>query len=157
MRFLATFEKLTEDGHLILKLNDKAKEIVSSAFPAEYEVEMNRKTKDRTLQQNALLWKIIGDINYAENGSKKTEDDVVIYKNILRMAGVGTTTVMIDKNAVGELEKFYRLVEVIDQTGECCICKCYMGTSQMDSIQMSAVIDTALSYAESIGLDPMSY
>lgn len=158
MRFVATLEEVTEDGRLIFRLPEtKARDLAASAQKCDYEIELTRKAKPRSLQQNALLWKIIGDINITENGSKKTADDISIYKNILKMAGVGVTTLMVDKRAVPELEKLYRLVEVIDEQGECAVCKCYIGTSQMDSSQMSSVISTAITYAENIGLDMNAY
>ena len=158
MKCTAYLESITADGHLVFQLPENALEAASSLRPGFlYTLDVSSEMEGRSLPQNGLLWKIISDINMAENGSRKTSDDKAIYKNILVMAGVGVNVVTIHKDQIKELAKQFRVVEIIDKFDNYYVCKCYIGTSSMTVGQMSAVIDAALMYAENLGLDPEVY
>lgn len=158
MKCTAYLESITADGHLVFLLPANALEVASSIRPGYlYNLELSSSQEGRRLPQNGLLWKIISDINMAENGSKKTADDKAIYKNILLMAGVGVTVVTVHKSELKQLTEQFRIVEIIDKSDNYCVCKCYIGTSSMTVGQMSAVIDAALTYAENVGLDTGVY
>ena len=153
MKFLGEYKGLDVSGNMIVKLSGEALNVVDGSMPGEYEFIMERKTEARTLKQNALLWAIITEINVTENGTAKAEDDIQIYKNILRLAGTGTSIIMASPEVVTQLEKIFKIVDIIDEDDTTCVCKCYLGTSQMNVEQMGIVIDAALDYAKEIGLD----
>lgn len=126
----------------------------------DYVVEISKPKNKRTLNQNAMLWELIGQIDMKENGSRA--DDESIYKVILKMAGQGIEYLQGLPEAKTTLEKFYRIVDVVDErTNEkgtlTCVYRCFKGISQMSTIEMSSVIDNALIYAKNVGISTDYY
>lgn len=132
----------------------KAKQAVESLIQGEYVLTIERVRNSRTLNQNALLWALIGEICETENGNRNTEDEEQIYKNILLRAGMACTYIQCIPDAIKELRGFYRIVEPVERRNNSVVVKCYKGVSQMDTAQASRVIESALQYAELVGIDP---
>lgn len=131
----------------------KAKQAIESLKQGEYVVTIERVRNSRTLNQNALLWALIGEICELENGNRNTEDEEQIYKNILIRAGTACTYIQCIPEAIKELRAFYRVVEPVERRNNSVMVKCYKGMSAMDTAQASKVIDAALQYADLVGLD----
>lgn len=131
----------------------KAKQAVESLKEGEYVLTIERVRNSRTLNQNALIWAVIGDICELENGNRNTADEEQIYKNILLDAGTACTYIQCIPDAIKELRQFYRIVEPVERRNNSVLVKCYKGLSQMDTAQAAQVIESVLKYAEMIGLD----
>ena len=126
------------------------------------EVDIKRKHKDRTLNQNAMLWKLIGDISMKENGKRNRQTEMEIYRTILKEAGASVEVFSIQKKALPGFRKktsgLFSAYEVAQEwtasSGiEWVAVYGYYGTSSMDTEEMSKVIDCTLAYASEIGLD----
>jgi len=117
-------------------------------------VEIKKKTKSRSLTQNAYLWALIGEIAKFENGDLQDEDD--IYKNLIKMAGARTDTLIIKTDAVESFVSNFRAYEVLGEQvvkGEAySTIRVYYGSSQLDTKEMGNLIDTTLKYADEVGI-----
>ena len=153
MRFIGEYLGVTEDGIIHIKPSQAGLLLAENLNSGEYEISIKRKKQKRTIKQNAKLWQIISEINKAENGVDKTEEDFAIYRNILRMAGTGISIVEADRETLDALYEKYKIVDILDEGEDSFICKCYKGTSQLTKEEMSHVIDAAMIYAANVGLD----
>ena len=113
---------------------------------------------NRTLDQNALLWTIIGAIDEKQNGRRSEDGSVELYKQIIKRARVKAVFIQTLEDARSTLEKTFRVVvDRGDRTNEngveMKVFECYLGSSQFDTKEMSDTIETALDYAEQAGVD----
>ena len=128
----------------------------------EYFVEISKNTKKRSLNQNAMLWALIGEINEKVNGTKSADDSIQIYIQIVKMTGARVEIITMRKDAYDEFKRrtaeVFRAYTVVyewkNRKGvEFAQVACYYGTSKLNVAEMSAVIDKALEYAARVGLD----
>lgn len=126
------------------------------------EIEVNRVRRDRTLNQNAMLWRLIGDISIAEYGKRTAETDSIIYKHLLKRAGAKTDAFMIKKEALPEFIRrtgdIFRAHDItFEHTNkdgiEWVLVHVYYGSSGMNTEEFGRLIDEALAYAADVGLD----
>lgn len=134
-----------------------AKEKLQELKQGDYVVTIEKLTNKRSLNQNSLLWKLIGEINEEINGVRSTAEDENIYCQVLQMASVKCDYFQCLPETVQRLKELYRVVEVYERSSQSVFCKCYIGISQMDTIQASAVIDQALRYADEVGINTDYY
>lgn len=128
----------------------------------EYMLDIKKPRNKRSLSQNALMWELIGQIDIRENGKRTPEDDEQIYMNILKEAGVKYYSIEVEKAAYERFKELtsdtFRAYEVAREysnwyTGDMLLVHCFIGSSKLDTKQMSTVIDTVISYAENVGID----
>ena len=114
-------------------------------------------SKKRTLDQNAYLWVLLGEIAKALN-----QIPFVIYKQMLERYGVWTLIAVIPE-AIPIIEREYRLVV---QRGDISLGKvmgiklqCFLGSSKYDSSEMKVLIDGVISECDEMGIptDPKLY
>lgn len=126
------------------------------------EVEIKRSYKDRTANQNAMLWKLIGDISIKENDKRTAETDMEVYRMLLQKAGAKTEVISLKKEALDTFiertaDMFRAYVIGHEWTNHAGVrwvqIYAYYGTSGMNTEEMGKVIDAALEYASEIGLD----
>lgn len=148
---------------LAFDCDTNSKQEILQLEKGDYVLQLNKPTNKRSLNQNALLWELIGQIDIKENGSRA--DDVQIYVNILRMAGARVESISIKKEAFDEFrtrtsDVFREHVIVSEWKNskgiEWIMVNCYYGSSNLNRKEMATVIDTAITYAESIGV-PTEY
>ena len=138
-------------------LKPSALKVAESLSMNEYEIDIEKPKRDRTLNQNALLWSLIGEISKNENGSFSDVDR--IYSQILEMAAVKCFFVSVSEDNLDELKKAFRLVLVKERIQKdlslpaTLIVQCFSGTSQLSTDEMGKVIEMALSYAEQRNID----
>lgn len=133
-----------------------AQEELQKLKRGDYLIEIKKPSNKRSLNQNAYLWEMIGQISMKENGNRTADES--IYANILQMAGAKVDYIQGLPEVEETLKKFYRVVIVAEKRTnekgvETHVYKCYRGTSEMDTKEMSLVIDKALEYATQVGLD----
>ncbi len=106
----------------------------------------------RSLNANALLWKMLGDI-----ARELQTDKWEVYLQMLKRYGK-FTYVLVHPKAVDALKNTWRETEVlgeIDVNGVKAVqVLCYYGTSQMDSGEFSKLIDGVKSEMVEMGLEP---
>ena len=137
-------------------LKPSALKVAESLSLNEYEIELEKPRRERTLNQNALLWSLIGEISKNENGSYADVD--TIYSQILEMAAIKCVFLSVKEDGLDELKKSFRLVVIKERIPEddgidTLIVQCYSGTSQMNTEDMSKIIEATLSYAEQRNID----
>lgn len=132
----------------------RAKEALQGATDTEYVISIDRVKNKRSLNQNALLWKLIGEIDKAENGRRTREDDEAIYFIILQMASIRTEVVETRYlTAVQALKAQFHVKVTEDDVLHTYVCEIFPGTSRMDTQEMNEVIEQALRYANEVGID----
>lgn len=105
-----------------------------------------------------MLWGLITEICRKEDGN--TSDKEGKYVNLLRMAGIKTDIVSIEKIALEDFMRrcgarnYFLLDEFKSETGkEIAVIEVIYGSSKFNTSEMSQLIDAALIYAENIGLN----
>ena len=115
----------------------------------------------RSLDQNALLWKLLTIYADALGGGRHGDvQPEEIYYQMLNKYGVAQF-VVIPKDAVDDLKALYRDIKIIDdavvvRSGKrtpAKIVKCIVGSSQYDTSQMSQLIDGVFDELAAIGVD----
>lgn len=136
-------------------LSESALAALQGLNTGEYDVEIKKPRNKRSLNQNALLWELIGNISMEECGSYAETER--IYIQILEMAGAKCTFVMVPTDAVDKLREMVRHIKERDRREyngvDMTVVQCFYGTSKMNTEEMAKVIDTALMYAEERGID----
>lgn len=131
----------------------RAKEALEELKNGDYVISIEKASGKRTLNQNALLWQLIGEIDRKQNGRRTTEEDEAIYEKILSAAGVHAEYLQGLPEMQKRLKEFFRVVEIVETRGRSVMFKCLIGVSSMNKEEMSQVIECALDYAEKVGID----
>lgn len=125
--------------------------------PMDYVLNITAPHKKRSTEQNSMLWELIGQICEVVNGSRNPDDEQIIYRQIIQLSGVGSAQYLAVPEAAEYLTRVYRVVIPMTyewHDGQQMIRYwCAIGTSQMDTREMNKVIDKALEYAETVGID----
>lgn len=151
----------TEKGVLVQFLTtdrkdaENARESVSSG--KEMEVTIGYKRKKRSLDANAYLWVLCDKIAQKLRSTKEE-----VYRKLIHDVGVFDYVAVVDK-AVYKFMKNWQskgvgwIAEMEESTLEGCKKVCvYYGSSTYDTKEMARVIDEAVYYAKSIGIDTMT-
>ena len=121
-----------------------------------YTIEIKTPKSKRSLDQNNLLWELIGKIAKVTN-----IDDMDIYCQLIEMAGAKYDYLMVLPEAVDRLKKAYRAVKVlkdIEHNGKMFkAVKAFYGSSTMNTQEMTELINITLDYAEQSGIDTSFY
>lgn len=115
-----------------------------------------RKNK-RTLNQNALMWKLLEIYADALNGGRKGEiTPEKLYMQMLSKYGVAEF-LMVLPEAESSLKDVFRVVKKVDTRTyngkEMAVFKCYYGSSRYDTKEMANLIDGIFDELAMIGID----
>jgi len=149
---------LDENNNLILQLSisdfNSKKRIEELDKTKTYNIEIKEVKSKRSLQQNKLLWEIIGDL-----AAEMSEDKMSIYINLLKEANCNSEWLKTPKKETIEAFKdTFRAVEYIrsevNQKGiREYVYKVYLGSSKFSVSEMNHLIDIAISWASEFGLN----
>ena len=116
-------------------------------------VEFKEYKSNRSLNQNALLWKIISEIDITENGRPSESGEMDIYANLIKMARISTATFTTIPEAYEEVKrrKLFRHTEVLSE-GHTVTWRGYYGSSTFDTAEMNLLIETAKDYAAKLNI-----
>lgn len=111
----------------------------------------------RSLRQNAFFWLIIEKISKEINGIATHSNKMLVYKELLIEAQTKYEYVLILPEAVKMLESQFRAVIPTNQTREVngkelMMYQVFIGSSKMNTKEMTQLIDVALNYASDIGI-----
>ena len=117
-------------------------------------VEFKEYKSNRSLNQNALLWKIISEIDITENGRPSESGEMSIYANLIRSAKISTATFETKPQAYQEVlrRELFRHTEVLFHDDEVVVWIGYYGSSTFDTAEMNLLIETAKDYAAKLGV-----
>lgn len=120
----------------------------------EYVMELKEVRTKRTLQQNKMLWALIHRIADHED---MNQDETEIYISALEEANAKYIYLLGTKEVENELKKNFRAVKVIRPTyengKEYIVYKCFIGSSKMDTKEMTKLLEIIISWAEELGIE----
>ena len=134
--------------------------LISSPIPfniedGEYIVSIEPKKRKRSLEQNRLFWKLVGEIAKKEDGNLRNIDDLYTY--LLQMAGAKYEVVNVKHEALNSLRSIFKHIRIVKQREvRGCLwdsCFVFYGSSTFNTKEMSQLIDTTLNYAQEVGVE----
>ena len=139
-----------------MRIAGTIKEIVPELFKLEmdklYICDIKEPKSQRSLEQNRLLWKLIHSI------AKETyQDDMDVYCAVLERADALSDYVITAQDIVDDLRKSFRGVKFIrmqEVNGkECFVYKVYIGSSKMNTKEMTELLDICFQICGEYGID----
>ena len=110
--------------------------------PVTVHLVFRRPRRGRTLAQNRLMWELLGILANTLSGGEGDVTDLDCYLDILEDYGGEFQYFEIDPKAYAFFKRQFRLVRILDTAPDGRIlCKAYAGSSQLDTAQMSRLID----------------
>lgn len=152
-----------ENDELIVsfKVDDDIRGSLQKEVPLMLSIEEYK--KHRSLSANAYFWQLCDKI-----AKKLKSDKETIYLMKLKDAGVFETIDIIEE-AIPKIEQFFRLIEIdyrytvfgINADGEeeprmMVSLRCYHGSHEYDSKQMSELIESTVNDAQDLGIETMT-
>lgn len=120
-----------------------------------YSVEIKEIKSKRSLAQNRYLWLLLHEIDVAING--KPTDEMEVYTMCLERANAKFDYIGAlpeTEEALRENFRAIKYIKDIDLNGkQGKMYKVYIGSSKMDSKEMTTLIDTVLDVANEVGID----
>ena len=124
----------------------------------DLEISIAPAKKSRSLNQNALMWEIIGKIAEEQDGWRADKNEV--YLQLLKDVGAKTYELDVIPEAKDALMRAggfrgYRVLNSYQKEDGTWMehIEVYVGTSKMNSTEMSKVIDRAMDWAEELGIE----
>lgn len=148
-----------DDGRVILTFDCgwRGKQAIEALKSGNYELDIKEHRNNRSLAQNRYLWELIGQIAMKENGNKADTEE--IYMQLLEQAGAKCEFFEMLEDAVDRFKKVaeIRSIKIVDRRirngKKTVMCKCFYGSSKMDTKEMSLLIDKTIERAEADGID----
>ena len=144
----------------MIRLSGKIKDIAPELFKLDmdklYVVEIKEPKSKRSLEQNKMLWQLIHSI-----ANKTHQDDMEVYCALLERADALSDYIITAYDMEDDLRKCFRGVRFIrkqDVNGkECNIYKVYIGSSKMDTKEMTELLDITLQMCAELGIPTEMY
>lgn len=141
----------------IKRIRDRVYAIETSLDIEEgkYTLSISKYRKNRSLEQNRYLWELITEIVKKENGGRSTEElRIDLYTRLLQGAGAVAIYCEVETKDVVKFQKSYRATRIIGYNELTNKIKAiaYIGTSEMDTKEMSEFIEYVLDYASNVGI-----
>ena len=139
-----------------MKTAGKIKDIIADLLKLDmdktYICEVKEPKSKRSLEQNKLLWKLIHRI------AKETyQDDMTVYCAALERADALSDYVITAVDMEEALRKSFRGVKFIrmqEVNGkDCFVYKVYLGSSKMNTSEMTELIEITMQVANELGID----
>ena len=144
----------------MIKLSGTMKELIPEMLKLDMDklfvVEIKEPKSKRSLEQNKMLWQLIHAI------AKEThQDDMEVYCACLERADALSDYIITAYDMEDELRKCFRGVRFVrtqEVNGkECNIYKVYIGSSKMDTKEMTELIDVTLQLCDELGIPTMEF
>ena len=117
-----------------------------------YSVEIKEVKSKRSIEQNKLMWELLHEIDIAVNG--KPTDEYEFYCMALERANAKFEYIGCTPEAEGMLKEQFRAVRYVSTLENGMnLYKVYIGSSKMNTKEMSLLIDTILDIASEIGIE----
>jgi len=135
------------DGKLILMLETDAQpEDLQELTDKELSIILKKYTKRRSLDANALLWAVLGELAAALHTDKWE-----LYLLMLKRYGK-YTYVTLKPEAVEDFKQMYRECEIVGEADDRVCLICYIGSSTYSKDEFSRLLDGVISEAKEVGL-----
>lgn len=144
----------------MIRLSGKITEIIPELLKLDMDklfvVDVKEPKSKRTLEQNKMLWQLIHSI-----AKKQHQDDMEVYCACLERADALSDYIITAYDMEDELRKCFRGVRFVrkqDVNGkECNIYKVYIGSSKMDTKEMTELIEVCLQICAELGIPTMEF
>ena len=121
----------------------------------KYTLSISKYRKNRSLEQNRYMWELLTEIVKKENGGRSTEElRLDLYTRLLEQSGAVAIYCEIEPKDIVKFQKSYRATRIIgfNELNGKIKAIAYIGTSKMDTKEMSDFIDHVLDYASQVGI-----
>lgn len=137
---------------------------ISQLKEGEYTLTVNKKRKKRSLNANSYLWEMCNQLasELSKDGEIYTKED--IYRNAIKSCGIYKDFSGLSVKDADTLRHAWEMLgtgwitEQVDymQDGENVVVRCYYGSSQYNTKQMSRIINFVVEECKQQGIDTMS-
>ena len=134
------------------KIKDIITDLLKLDMEKSYVCEVKEPKSKRSLEQNKLLWSLIHRV------AKETyQDDMTVYCAVLERADALSDYVITAVDMEEVLRKSFRGVKFIrmqEVNGkDCFVYKVYLGSSKMNTAEMTELIDITMDVCGELGID----
>ena len=140
----------------MVRLSGRIKDIIPDLLKMDmdklYVVEVKEPKSKRSIEQNKMLWQLIHTI------AKEThQDDMDVYCACLERADALSDYIITAYDMEDDLRKCFRGVRFVRKANvngkECNIYKVYIGSSKMNTKEMTELIEITMQIASEFGID----
>lgn len=136
------------------QIKDIIPELLKLDMDKTYIIEIKEPKRKRSLEQNKLLWELIHKI------AKKTyQDDMEVYITALERADAKSDYIITRTDMEEALRKTFRGVKFIRKqevnNKECNVYKVYLGSSKMDTKEMTELLEIVFQICGELGIPTM--
>lgn len=140
----------------MISISGKITEIIPELLKLDmdklYLCEVKEPKSKRTIEQNKMLWQLIHSIAKATH-----QDDMDVYCGCLERADALSDYIITAYDMEDDLRKCFRGVKFMRKQEvngkECNIYKVYIGSSKMNTKEMTELIDITMQIASECGID----
>lgn len=144
----------------MIRLSGKITEIIPELLKLDMDklfiCEVKEPKSKRSIQQNKMLWQLIHSIAKAQH-----QDDMEVYCALLERADALSDYIITAYDMEDDLRKCFRGVRFVRKQEvngkECNIYKVYIGSSKMDTKEMTELLDITLQLCAELGIPTMGY
>lgn len=144
----------------MVRLSGKIKDIIPDLLKLDMDklfvVEVKEPKSKRSLEQNKMMWQLIHTI-----AKKQHQDDMEVYCALLERADALSDYIITAYDMEDDLRKCFRGVRFIRKQEvngkECNIYKVYIGSSKMDTKEMTELLDITLQMCAELGIPTEMY
>lgn len=147
-------KSIDELGNIELVLSVKNyndKKSIQDLEKGTYSIQISKVKSKRSLQQNALLWKLVHLI-----AEEQKQDEMEIYIHLLEDTSASYEYLMGLPTIEEELKRNFRAVKVEGteyfKGKKFHVYKCFVGSSKFDVNEMNMLIDKAMSYCHELDI-----
>lgn len=120
------------------------------------EIDAKLYKSNRSIEQNKLLWALLGKMAMATCGKKDKVSTEDCYCAMLERANVKSVVLQGIPEAENELKRFFRVVNVVDERvsngKKTYLYRCYEGSSKYDTKEMTDLIEMTLDRLAELGV-----
>lgn len=144
----------------MIKLSGRIKDIIPELLKLDmdklYECEVKEPKSKRSIQQNKMLWQLVHSI-----AKEQHQDDMEVYCALLERADALSDYIITAYDMADYLRKCFRGVMFIRKQNvngkECNVYKVYIGSSKMNTKEMTELLDIAIQLCAELGIQTELY
>lgn len=144
----------------MVRITGKIKDIIPDLLKLDMDklfvVEVKEPKSKRSLEQNRMLWQLIHSI-----AKHQHQDDMEVYCALLERADALSDYIITAYDMEDDLRKCFRGVRLIRKQEvngkECNIYKVYIGSSKMNTKEMTELLDITLQVCAELGIPTEMY
>jgi len=143
-----------------MKVSGKVKDIIPELLKLDmdklYTIEVREPKSKRSIEQNKMLWQLIHAI-----AKKQHQDDMEVYCALLERADALSDYIITAYDMEDELRKCFRGVRFVRKQEvngkDCNIYKVYIGSSKMNTKEMTELLDITLQLCGELEIPTWEY